>query len=165
MTSHRTLRQIAILAAAMAAAAGAHAASASASGTATVIAPMTISKTADLRFGSFAPTTSAGSVVISTAGARSGTNVSLSSLNTGGAAGFSVTGDTTATYTITLPSSATLSGPGTSMTISNFTSNPSGTGTLSGGAGTIAVGGTLAVNASQASGAYSGSFSVSVDYN
>ncbi|MCG2586470.1 DUF4402 domain-containing protein [Massilia sp. TS11] len=143
----------------------AQAASTTANGTATVIAPMTITKTNDLRFGSFAPSTAAGTVTIATNGSRSGSNVSLSSLNTGGAAAFSVTGSGNATYAITLPATASLSGPGTAMTISSFTSNPSGSGTLSAGSGSISVGGTLAVGASQAAGAYTGSFSVSVDYN
>ncbi|MCG2586471.1 DUF4402 domain-containing protein [Massilia sp. TS11] len=159
------IRAIALAALAAGFSHSASAASATASGTATVIAPMTITKTNDLRFGAFAPTTSAGTVTIATGGARTGSNVSLSSLNAGGAASFNVTGDTTATYAITLPTTATLSGPGTAMTISSFTSNPSGTGTLSAGAGTISVGGTLAVGASQTAGSYSGSFSVTVDYN
>ncbi len=160
-------KQIRIIAALALATAGvnAHAASASANGTATVIAAMTITKAADLRFGSFAPTTSAGSVVVSTAGARTASNVSLSSLNTGGAASFNVTGDTTATYAITLPTTASMTGPGAAMGLSAFTSNPSGTGTLVAGAGTIAVGATLAVGASQVAGTYTGAFNVSVDYN
>ena len=161
----RTLSAIALTLAGAFAASDSLAASATANGTATVIVPMGITKTNDLRFGAFSPTTSAGTVTLSTAGARSASNVQLSSLNVGGAAGFNVTGDTTATYAITLPSSATLTGPGASMAISAFTSNPSGTGTLTAGAGTISVGGTLAVGASQVAGAYTGTFSVSVDYN
>ncbi len=158
------LRHLA-LTAALLASAGAQAASTSASGTATVIPAMTITKVSDLRFGSFAPTTSAGTVVVATGGGRTASNVSLSSLNTGGAASFNVTGSGTATYAITLPSTASMTGPGTAMGLSAFTSNPSGTGTLVAGAGTIAVGATLAVGASQTAGTYTGAFNVSVDYN
>jgi hypothetical protein len=137
----------------------------SASATATVMIPLVITKTADLRFGSFAPTATAGSVTIATGGARTGSNVTLSSMGAGGAAAFSLAGDTTATYAITLPSTATLTGAGAPMTISAFTSNPSGTGTLVAGAGTVSIGGTLAVAASQAAGSYTGSFSVTMNYN
>ncbi len=158
----RTLTAISL---AIAAVAPAQADTKTASATATVIVPLTITKTADLRFGSFAPTASAGSVTISTGGARSSSNVQLSALNVGGAAGFSVAGDTTATYAITLPGSATLTNGANSMTIGSFTSNPSATGTLVAGAGTVAIGGTLAVGASQAAGSYTGTFSVTMDYN
>ncbi len=146
-------------------AAPAQAATVSANATATVLIPMTITKTNDLRFGSFAATAAAGTVTISTAGARTGSGVQLSSMNTGGAAGFTVAGDTNYTYAITLPSTATLTSGGNSMTINSFTSNPSGTGTLASGAGTVTVGGTLQVGASQAPGAYTGTFSVTMDYN
>jgi hypothetical protein len=163
--STRSLHALALALAAIGMAAPAQADTKSASATATVMIPLVITKTADLRFGSFAPTATAGSVTIATGGARTGSNVTLSSMAAGGAAGFSLAGDTTATYAITLPSTATLTGAGSPMTISGFTSNPSGTGTLVAGAGTVAIGGTLAVGASQAAGAYTGSFSVTMDYN
>lgn len=147
----------------------AYAADATANGTAEVITAISISKTADLRFGKFAAGTG-GSVVMSTAGARSKTGaVVLSTIDSGGAASFTVSGAANATYAVTLPSSATLTGPGSpaaTMSVGTFTSNPSGTGTLSaGGSQTLAVGGTLTVASAQAVGSYTGTFTVSVEYN
>jgi len=143
-----------------------HAATATANASVTILAPVTITKTADLIFGSVAPTTSAGTVVMSAAGARTGTNVTLSSTATGNAAAFNLSGDANSTFSVTLPSSTTLTGPGSSMTVNAFTSSPSSTGTFNGsGAATLTVGATLAVGANQAAGSYTGTFSVTVDYN
>jgi hypothetical protein len=51
------------------------------------------------------------------------------------------------------------------MTVGSFVSNPASTGTLSsGGTGTILVGATLTVSASQTAGAYTGTFTVTVNY-
>ena len=145
------------------------AASATANATAEVITPIAISKTADLRFGKFAAG-SGGTVVMTAAGSRSGTGgVVLSTIDAGGAASFDVSGAANATYAITLPGSAAtitrVSGTET-MSVGTFTSSPSGTGTLSaGGAQTVTVGGTLTVGNAQVVGSYTGTFSVSVEYN
>ena len=85
------------------------------------------------------------------------------------AAAFTIEGEGAATYSVTLPSSVSLAGNGTAMTVATFTSTP-GDGALSGNAGavgtqTLLVGGTLAVGASQAAGSYSGDFDVTVAYN
>lgn len=145
-----------------------YAATASADGTATVVADMGITKSTDLRFGKFSAGTG-GTVVVSTAGSRSKTGgVTLSALDAGGAASFAVTGDTTATYSISLPGSAvtiTHTNTTNTMSIDTFTSDPSGTGTLTAGAQTLLVGATLTVANAQLAGAYTGAFSVSVDYN
>jgi hypothetical protein len=148
---------------------GAYAASATANATATVVTPIAISNTADLGFGKFSAGTG-GTVVISTAGSRSATGaVVLLTGTAGSAATFDVTGDGSATYAITLPGSdATLTrASGTeTMSVGTFISNPSATGTLSGGgAQTINVGGTLTVGSAQVVGSYTGTFSVSVEYN
>lgn len=143
------------------------AASASFSATATVVSPIAIAKNADLAFGKFIANTG-GTVVVSTTGARSQTgNVSLISLgSTQTAASFAVTGEGTSGYAITLPTSATIaSGGGNTMTVGTFNSNPSGTGVLTAGAQTLLVGGTLTVTSGQATGNYTGSFSIGVDYN
>src|ERR1700752_4561610 len=121
MTKLSTASTFSAITLAMAAiAAPAQAATVTANATATVLIPMTITKTNDLRFGSFAATAAAGTVTISTAGARTSTGVQLSSMSTGGAAGFTVAGDTNYTYAITLPTSATLTSGGNSMTINGF---------------------------------------------
>lgn len=143
---------------------------ATASATAEVMNPIAISKAADLRFGKFAALTG-GSVVIAADGTRSATGaVVLSLTNAGGAASFNVTGDNSATYAITLPSSAVTITHAinilATMSVGTFTSNPSGTGTLSAsGAQTVGVGGTLSVASGQTSGSYSGTFTVGVEYN
>ncbi len=51
------------------------------------------------------------------------------------------------------------------MTVDNFLSTPSGTGTLTGGAETLNVGATLQVAISQPTGSYTGIYSVTVNYN
>jgi hypothetical protein len=51
------------------------------------------------------------------------------------------------------------------MTVATFTSTPATTGTLTAGAQTLTVGGTLSVGASQATGAYTGTYTVTVQYN
>jgi hypothetical protein len=145
------------------------AATVSADGTATVVVAMGITKNNNLEFGKFAAGTG-GTVVMTAASARSKTGgITLSSMDAGRAASFAVTGDGASTYAITLPSSAVTITHATdttkTMTIDTFTSNPSGTGTLTNGAQTLLVGGTLNVASAQTTGGYTGAFSVSVDYN
>ncbi len=72
-------------------------------------------------------------------------------------------------YTITMPGSITVSGPGTDMTIDTFTflaedAATDGTGTMSGNAGTMTIGGRLAVSGSQTGGAYSGTYTITALY-
>jgi hypothetical protein len=128
---------------------------------------ISLSKLTDLRFGDVFTGPTAGTVVLSPAGARSATGgVGLGSLSVTGPATFTVTGAASATYAITLPTSITLSSPGGSLTVTPVTSTPSLTGLLSAtGQQTLAVGGTLNVAANQADGDYTGTFSVTVAYN
>jgi len=110
---------------------------------------------------------SLGTVVMTPAGARSATGgTTLGNAGGAAAAAFNVTGQGNATYSITLPASTTVTSGANSMTVDTFTSNPSGTGTLSaGGSQALTVGATLHVGASQATGTYTGTFSVTVTYN
>jgi hypothetical protein len=141
----------------------------SANATATIIAPIAITNSTDLAFGNVAVSaTLAGTVVLSPLGVRTPTaGVTLPAVTgTFSAATFSVTGSGASTYAITLPASITLTGvPSGTMTVDNFTSNPSGTGALTAGAQTLTVGGTLNVGAAQAAGTYTGTFNVTVNYN
>ena len=145
---------------------------ATASTTATIITPIAITKTVDMNFGNIAVSpTLGGTVVLPTAGSRTLTGGVTLPVVTGTvtAASFTVTGEGSSTYSITLPSSAiTMNGPSSAtMTVQNFVSNPSGTGTLSSGSQQIKVGATLNVTAAQAAGTYtntSGLF-VTVNYN
>lgn len=146
-------------------------ASATATSTATIVTPISISKTVDMNFGNVAVGASSGTVVLDPAGSRSSTGgVTLPATSgTVAAASFDVTGEGTYTYDITLPSSVTITrNSGTeTMTVNTFTSNPSSTGALTAGAQTLTVGATLNVGASQVAGTYvSGTaFTVTVNYN
>jgi hypothetical protein len=146
--------------------------SATAAATATIITPITITNTADLAFGNLFAGATGGTAVISPAGARSVTGDVTIPGNPGtfNAAAFTVNGQATWTYAITLPAGAlTISSGANTMTVDVWTSNPSGTGTLDGtGAQTLTVGATLNVGAAQAAGAYTSGatpFTVTVNYN
>ncbi len=139
--------------------------------TATVVAPIAIAAGTTLRFGSFSTSAAAQTVTINAAtGARTSSGALLAT-STVGRATFSVTGEGTLTYAITLPSNGTVTittGTATTpetMAVGTFTSDPSGTGALTAGAQTLGVGATITTVASQVAGSYTGSFNVSVDYN
>lgn len=129
----------------------------------------TVTAAQALSFGSFSAANVAGTVTVTAAGARSsGGGVILVPSGSGAAASFSVTGSPGATYAITLPVNGVvfLSSGSNTMGVNNFTSNPASTGQLSGGGSqTLMVGATLSVGANQASGSYSGTFNVTVNYN
>jgi Domain of unknown function (DUF4402) len=142
-------------------------ASTSANSTARVVTPISIAKTADMNFGDVVAGGSAGTVVLTTGGVRSATGgATLGNAGATAAAAFNVTGQGSATYSITLPVSTTVTSGGNTMTVDTFASNPAGTGTLSGGGSqALAVGATLNLAASQTSGTYTGTFNLSVTYN
>lgn len=127
----------------------------------------TMTAVQDLSFGAFVAGTG-GTVTISPQGARSGsgdiTLMAGGQFSQGSAASFDLSGSSNATYQVALPSdgSVTLTGSqGGSMSLSAFTSAPSGSGQLNPqGSQTLYVGATLAVGSNQAAGSYSGSFSV-----
>jgi len=135
--------------------------------TAKVDPVITLAKLTDLRFGDVFTSATAGTVVLSPAGARSATGgVGLGSLSVSGPATFTVTGAANATYAITLPATITLSSASGTLTVSPVTSSPGPTGLLSAtGQQSLAVGGTLNVAANQADGDYAGTFNVTVAYN
>lgn len=157
--------------------------SGSTSATASVITPLTIGKVADLNFGRFAPGGAAGTVTVSTSGSRTASGAILSTIgSTPTAAKFDVGGDNNATFTInysatTITLSDATPAPNTktmtlnlaseaAATATNKTSGTATSGTLSAsGAQSIFVGGTLDVGATQAAGTYTGSFTVTVQYN
>lgn len=128
--------------------------------------PIAIDRNSDLGFGSLV-SAGGGTVTVSPAGARwADGGTTLGSPAGVAPASFSVSGDPGLAFSIVLPSTATLSSGSASMTVDAFTSSPAGTGTLdTAGQGEVRVGATLQVGASQASGSYSGTFSVTVAYN
>jgi hypothetical protein len=148
--------------------------SATALATATVVSPLTITRTADLNFGNVIQTVPANpsTVILDPAtGTASYTNATASAIPAASAAitraTFTVTGTPGASYSISiLPATLTLTGPGANtMTATNFQSNPSTPGTLTGGTSTLYIGAQLNLIANQAGGTYtSGNFTVTVNY-
>lgn len=136
---------------------------------ATIVAPIAMVKNTDMNFGNVAVNATAGTVVLAPAGTRTATGgVTLPAVfGTVSAATFTVTGTTGAVYTISLPASAIISFSGNDMTVNNFTSTPTPTGTLTGGTSALSVGATLNVNGGQAAGLYTSvtPFVVNVNYN
>jgi len=148
-------------------------ATATATVTATIIAPITIANAVDMNFGNIAiQAGTSGTAVIAPAGTRTRT-AGVNLPNTAGtitAASFTIGGEDVYTYSITIPSSdytITDSASNETMIVNTFTSNPSVTGTLSGGAQTLNVGATLNVAAAQSPGTYTNTngFDVTVNYN
>jgi hypothetical protein len=145
----------------------------SATATATIIAPIAISKTGtDLSFGNVIKGT--GTIVVAPAGTRTGTAALLPGTQAGTvtAAVFTVTGEGSYTYLITLPSTdytitTGAGGANETMVVNTFTSTPSATGALSSGTQVLRVGATLNVTAAQVSGVYTNAtgFDVTVNYN
>jgi|WetSurMetagenome_2_1015567.scaffolds.fasta_scaffold324155_1 hypothetical protein len=146
-------------------------ATASASTSATIVAPIGITKNVDMAFGNIATTTASGTVTLSTAGVRTaGGGVTLpATTGTVTAASFDVSGSGNYGFSITLPGSAiTLdNGSGNTVTVGTFVSNPSGTGALTAGAQTVLVGATLNIPAATVAGDYSNAsdLKVTVNYN
>lgn len=144
---------------------------ASATATATIVTPISIVKDVDMNFGNVAvQSTTAGTVVLAPAGTRTRTGgVTLpTTAGTVTAASFTVSGTSGYTYAITLPSTAlTITSGANTMTVNTFTSDPSGTGTLTAGEQVVNVGATLNVGAGQAAGTYVSAtpFDVTVNYN
>ena len=168
----RTSLKLAIAAAAVAFAPAAFGANTSATSTGTVITPIAIAKAADLAFGSFAAVTG-GTVTVSTSGARTVSGAVLAMSGTPAAAKFDVSGESGATYSISVVADPTLvSGPNSmafavasDLSGANTTTGTVATGTLTGGVQSIFVGGTLTVASAQAAGTYSGNIVATVEYN
>ena len=151
-------------------------ASATADASATIVTPISIMKTTDMNFGKVAVSASLGGTVL--LAPADGSRTPSGGVTLPVAAGtsdvtpaiFTVSGEGAYTYSITLPNTALTITETTSpatMTVDNFTSSPSGTGTLASGTQTLRVGATLNVAAGQAAGLYTSTtpFSVTVNYN
>ncbi|MFZ4740022.1 MAG: DUF4402 domain-containing protein [Bacteroidales bacterium] len=141
-----------------------------------IVAPISITETSPLNFGTMAVLAStAGTCVLSTQGVRTATGgVNLSAQTPIAAnAAYNVSGAISTTYAITLPSSITVTdGASHNMTIDNLLARTTSaaanglTGTLSGtGTDSFTIGGTLNVAAAQVAAVYSGTFNVTVAYN
>ncbi len=124
---------------------------------------ISITEDTAMDFGTVAVDGSGGTVTISTAGAVTGP-AGYTFSGSPAAGTFTASGDTSTAVTISF-TAGSLTGPGTAMTLNNFTHDAGGTPTTDGaGDLTFNVGGDLVVNAAQASGAYSGTYTVTVNY-
>jgi hypothetical protein len=142
--------------------------------TVTILRPLTVTKIADLKFGTVVePSSGSATVTIDTSGTRTttldvgGAAVSVSDFTVAGEDGQAVTVSAPATFPI-----ANTSGPGslTVTTTGNTTNTGShnlagGTGLGSGGTLDVKVGGQITVLSTTNSGLYSGTFTVSASYN
>jgi hypothetical protein len=164
----------ALLAALATPAAAQTSASATAQGSATIIQPITISKTSDLGFGTIVkPTSGTNTITVSAFGASrtisGGGNAAAVNGDGVSSAGFLVLGDSGQHFSISVPPSFNMTS-GTN-TLQVTTSNPLGpTGVLIGspgqtGAFTLGVGGSFVLTSATGSGAYTGNFVVTVAYN
>jgi hypothetical protein len=144
--------------------------SATATATATIITPIGIANNADLSFGNIAvnPTAAGGSVTLpaSINPARTVTGgVTLPTISgTVQAAKFTVTGSGSTAYSISIPAISLSNGTNSMALVPNCSTSLT-TGALSGGTETFYVGGVLTVGATQAVGAYTGTVTVTVNYN
>jgi hypothetical protein len=165
----------ALLTVAVAAPAMAQSASTTGSGSVTIIRPLTITKDADLKFGTVVrPATGSGTVAVSAAGVRSVTGgvVGLSSGDAPQAAQFTVDGEGGQSISVTIPATFSIANGSDTLTVttSNNLSGSAATQTLSnalGSAGALVfkVGGSVPVASTSPTGVYTGAFTVSAAYN
>lgn len=151
---------------------------ATANASATIVQDLKIEKTNDLNFGVVIPSSSASSFILAPAG---GLTISIGSLSqilsdqtaaSPEAAAFTVTGSGVSIFTISLPSSITITNANDdTMTVDTFLSSlPIAGVTLGGVLGDLSitedftVGAKLNVGADQAAGLYTGTFDVTVNY-
>lgn len=125
-----------------------------------------VSTSAELSFGKLAVGGAPGTVTVSPTGGRStsGGVVALSG-DPGHPARLVVTGPVGATYSISVPPLVVLQDGASTMEVDAITVSTGAAELLTGGTRYVTVGGTLHVAAHQADGAYSGSLTVTLDYN
>jgi hypothetical protein len=138
-------------------------------GNVTIVSPLTITPTAPMSFGRLVKPASAGTVVLTAANSATYTGGAQSvGTPTTTVAAFNVVGDGASNFSIGSDASFSMTGAGTAIVVTPLLSATSGT--LTGTAGTsttssFTVGGTMSLGASQAAGAYTGTFHVMVAYN
>lgn len=138
---------------------------------ATIHKPISLANTTALNFGGIVSSAAGGTVVLAAAtGVRTATGVTIpEGLKGTVAAGlFTVSGQNSAVYSITIPTAPiTITGPGSkTMTVSTFTATKaSGTIDATSGTDTFSVGATLNVGVNQDAGLYTGIYVVTVTYN
>ncbi len=124
---------------------------------ATVIGPLAITQTTPLSFGSFSSGATAGT--ITSFGAATG---GVTNFSAGSPAVFTVTGNPNSNFNITAPATVTLTSGANTMSADLTTPATSALDNV--GSRIFNTIGTLNVAANQASGAYTGTYNVSVNY-
>lgn len=139
-------------------------------GTVTIYRPITVTKNTDLQFGRVVrPTSGSGTVTIDNAGARSFTGGVALLSSTVGKAQFTVAGEGGQAFTLSVPATFDMTGPGT-LTVTTSQDVANGTVNLdntlgNGGVKVVNVGGSITVDNTTATGNYSGTFNVTATYN
>jgi Domain of unknown function (DUF4402) len=141
-----------------------------------VVTPLSFIEVNDLDFGRIIPSTTAGTVTISPSNVRTATN-GIALVGTDfQAARFAGMGTVAQRVRVRItPNTITLTGPGPSMSVTNFTIDPQGTLSQIGaspnyrivplnGIFWFNVGARLSVGANQPGGYYSGTFNATLDY-
>lgn len=129
--------------------------------TAVIKRNITATETQTMDFGTISTTGSAATVTLSAAGTRSST---LSYYGTSKPGIFTITSEPSTALTISF-GNGTLSNGTNTMALSNFTNNSTPAATTdSSGNLTLNVGADLAVGANQASGTYTGTYTVTISY-
>ena len=136
------------------------------SATATISRILTVAETSSLDFGTIAISPLSGVVTLSAAGTASTTIPAAQVTGSIAAAQFLVSGDPNAIVSISFSSGDTLTGPGSAMSLQDFSHDAGSTPTI-GPDGNLVfrVGASLAVNANQSTGAYAGQYTVTINYN
>lgn len=138
----------------------AQAATATATARAQILRQITLTRTADLDFGTIVTGAAASTVDVSDAGVRT-CGAGLTCTNAVSAAAFTIVGTTGETVTIAAAGPVTLTSGANTMTATLATS--AATRVLTGTDG-FTVGGSLSVGANQADGVYTGTFTATVNY-
>jgi hypothetical protein len=140
---------------------------------ANVFRPIALSGASNLAFGKIVrPRSGTGTVAVNaTTGARTVTGTGVLGLNSPAPsrAAYSVSGEGGQLFSLSVPASFSMTGPGPALTVT-LTSTASGSQTLSsavGSAGTFSfgVGGSFPISSTTTTGAYTGSYGVTVQYN
>lgn len=154
----------------------ANAAPATGDGQVAIVTPLSFIQYEDLDFGRIIPSATAGTVTISVTDVRTSTNGIVLVGNDFQAARFAGMGTQNQRVRIQItPATITLTGPGPSMTVDNFVIGPAPTLQQIGaspnyriqpanGIFWFTVGGRLNVGANQPAGAYSGTFTATLEY-
>jgi len=143
-------------------------ASTSTNGSATIAAPISLTENTALRFGSLVrPTSNTNTVTLGTASCTpslTGTGNAALLSSTSGCATYTVTGESGQAFNVASDATFDMTRSGGSETITVTLSKSASTGTVGQASAAFKVGGSFPVSTTTVTGAYSGSFNVTVTY-